>query len=150
MRHREFLCVALVLSAAVCGLFGSGAATAQEKAPPQAGLSEAEARFVHITSDRPAYRFGEAIFYRVHRHGSAQEADPFEVRLASPSGAVVARHVHKELRPEGRLVLPRDGEGGRFTLSVHRTAAANAEPALHERSLVVYDVVAGALRLEAD
>jgi hypothetical protein len=111
-------------------------------APTVASPGGKASPFVHVQTDRPAYRIGEAIWFRAHALG----AGPLDVRLLDPAGTEVGRWTGSpdaDAAPGGALAIPRRLPGGVFRLEARIDDAA-----VHTVPVEVVDLALPKARLE--
>ncbi len=98
--------------------------------------SVASARdFAHVQTDKPQYRLGETIWYRIHQRTPIKGAT---VSLCRPDGTVAA----KKTDADGSFPLTDDMPGGEWRLKVEASGEL-----LHEIQVSVYDLVPRVLDL---
>jgi hypothetical protein len=96
---------------------------------------------VHIQTDRPSYRLGETIWYRVHTKSDAA----ISLRLLGARGERIEESTleKKKKRPRaGRFFLSRDLRGGTYRLQ-----ARDGARLVHEVAIDVYDLELPSLEL---
>ncbi|MCO5168621.1 MAG: hypothetical protein M9894_19955 [Planctomycetes bacterium] len=95
----------------------------------------------HLQTDRPAYRLGETVWWRVHvRPGDRLEAAA--VRLVDARGVTRAERRVAADAPTGTFLLERAWEGGAYRVELLRDGAP-----VHALEREVYDVARPALDL---
>lgn len=93
--------------------------------------SAGEPPFVHVQTDRPAYRLGDTVRWRVFRKGD----EPVSLALTAPDGTVAARAEAKGATPSGTLEVDEDLLGGAW-----RLVATCGGAVVHEVPLELFDV----------
>ncbi len=97
--------------------------------------------FVHVQTDKPSYRLGETVWFRLH----GERVPGLRVRLLGPQGTELAavRPKAKASPVETAFLLDPEWPGGPFTL-----VAEDAEGLrLHQQAVEVFDVAPPALLL---
>lgn len=84
--------------------------------------------FAHVQTDKPQYRLGETVWYRVHARPAVAGTT---VSLVRPDGSVAA----KKTELDGSFVIGEDSVGGDYRLRVEASGEV-----LHEVKLAVYDL----------
>lgn len=102
------------------------------------------APLVHVQTDKPSYRIGDTVWFRVHATPGAP--DKIEVELRRENGLKIASKAGST-RPdqafEGSFAIPEELPGGTWKI-----VATSGERVLHEVSLEVYDVSVRTFDLE--
>jgi hypothetical protein len=101
----------------------------------------APAPFVHLQTDKPSYRLGETVWYRVHLPAGEEVPGDLSVRFLGPKGAQAFAEALPRSSAGSFLVDPK-WTGGSCRLQVRA-----GEQVLHEVSLLVYDAVKPQLKL---
>ena len=108
----------------------------------------ADATLLHLQTDRPSYRLGERIWYRLH----GAPSNPLRVELLDSNGTSIDAHgVPNDAAPsravEGSFAIPEDAPGGTFAL---RLVDDTTDRVRHRVPLEVYDLTLPRLDLSLD